>query len=136
MNLDQLSDAEIIRHEYSAKTPFMAKDVDQQMSIAVRGYAVDFVVGRHNTMNLAFFHRSLKRFQPILPDDSFRIITRRNVGSGFGLAMNREMFGRRENEGFVHERSETLESLDGRDSDARNEIWIFAICFFRAPQIG
>src|SRR5579859_2164167 len=132
MNPDEFGDAEIVRHQNSVKAPLVAKNVNQELFIAVGRNAVNFVVGSHDTLHMAFFDGGFEWLQPIFTNDSFRVIAGRNVGAAFGLAMDSEMFRRRQHTGFVDERPGTLKSMDGRNADARNEIRILTVGFFRA----
>src|ERR1700675_1028749 len=54
MNPDELGDAEIVGDEDAVETPLMAKNVDQEVFVAVRRDAVDFVVRGHDALDMGF----------------------------------------------------------------------------------
>src|SRR3984957_5248279 len=120
VNPDELGDAEIVGDEHAAKTPLMAKNVDQQVFVAVRRDAVDFVVRGHDTLDMGFFYGGFERFQPVFADDALGVVAGRHVGAAFGLAVDGEVFGGGQDVGLVDPRSRSLKALDGGNTDACN----------------
>ena len=129
--------AEIVGRDHAGKSPLAAQDVEHQMFVAVIGDAVDFVVARHHGGDVRFFHGGFERLEPIFADDAFGIERGADVGAAFGLAVDGEMFRGGEDVRFVERGAGArvagaLVAGDGGDSEARDEIRIFAVGFFGA----
>lgn len=133
---DEIGESEIVGNDDALKTPFLAEDLIQEVSVGVGRNAVDFIVGRHERGGVGFGNGSLEGAKEVFADDALGIIAGANVGAGLGLAMNGKMFGGGHDVRFVDRRAGTLEAEDGGDTDARGEIGILAIGFFGAAPAG
>ncbi len=107
------------------------------MFVAVIGDAVDFVVARHHGGDVRFFHGGFERLEPVFADHAFGVERGADVGAAFGLAVDGEMFCGRHDVRFVEARVGALKggalvAGDCCDSEARDEIRIFAVGFFGA----
>src|SRR5579883_792877 len=102
------------------------------MAVAMGGNAVNFVVGGHNVHDVALFDGDFEGTEEIIADHALGVVAGTDVGAGFGLAVNREVFGGGGDVEFVDERAGALESADGGEADLRDEVGVLAVSFFGA----
>ena len=133
MQVLQIGDAEVVGDQDSVESPFLAKNVVEQMLIGVRRNAVDFVVGGHHAAGVTFFGGCFKRLEKILPDYTLRVVARRHVGSALRLSMHGEVLFGGKHVRFIEKRALPLKSTNRRQAELGNQVGIFAIGFFGAP---
>src|SRR5690348_9715221 len=116
----------------AVEAPLLPQHAIQQPLIHVRRNAVNFVVGGHHAAGARLPNRSFKRVQIKFAQLALREIGGRSVGTAFRLAVRGEVFGGGQNVVPVDEIGISLQAFDGGDADARTEIRVLAIRFFRA----
>src|SRR5579863_3766082 len=132
MDAYQLHDAEVVGHYDAIETPFMAENIGQEMAVAVVRNAVQFVVGGHHRLHVGLCDRVIERPQEIFLNDAFGIIARSDVGAALRLSVDSEMLCGSEDVGLIEVWAVALEPADGCDTDASDEVRVFAVGFFRA----
>jgi len=128
----ELGDAEVVGGDGALKTPLAAKDVAEEMAVAMGGNAVNLVVGGHNVHDVALFDGDFEGTEEIIANDALGVVAGTDVSAGFGLAVNREVFGGGGDVEFVDERAGALESADGGEADLRDEVGVLAVSLFGA----
>ena len=128
----EFGDAEVVGGDGALKTPLAAKNVAEEMPVAMGGNAVNFVVGGHNVRDVALFDGDFEGTEEIIADHALGVVAGTDVGAGLGLAVNREVLGGGGDVGFVDERTGPLESADGGEADLRDEVGVLAVSFFGA----
>jgi hypothetical protein len=114
------------------EAPFLAKDVLQQMFVAVGGNAVNFVVGGHDGLHVAGLHRHGEWKQELFAKNALGKIAGSDVGAAFGLAVRGKMLGGGKYVILADQWRIALKAANGGEADARHEIRIFAVRFFGA----
>src|SRR5579883_3435216 len=128
----EFGDAEVVGGDGALKTPLAAKDVAEEMAVAMGGNAVNFVVGGHDVRDVALFDGDFERTEEIIADHALGVVAGTDVGAGLGLAVNREVLGGGGDVGFVDGRAGALESADGGEADLRDEVGVLAVSLFGA----
>ena len=132
MRFHQHLQTSAIRGHVAAEAPFLAQDPIQQPVVDMGWDAVNLVVGSHHTAHVSFFDGCAERHQESLAYFSLGIVRRSGIGSTLRLAVRGEMFRRGHHVMPVDRSHRTLQSVDGRHSHARNQIWIFSVSLFRS----
>src|SRR4051812_23378298 len=116
----------IVGNNRALKAPFRSQHIAQQPAVGVRGYAVDLVIGRHDTHCSCVANGCLERKQKHFAQYSFRHIYGRAIRPRFRLAMGGKVFERGDYVPFVLKLPVTLKSANGGDTHLRDQVRVFA----------
>ena len=96
----------------------------------MRRDAVNLVVRRHDTQDVAFGHGSFKTREEDLAQNALRIICGGDVRATFGLAVGGKVFGGGYDVVPIYAGTRSLQRSDNCYRHARDKVWILAVGFF------